>query len=95
MLQVSFKPGSVYDVRCPGSTVYQYLGIPFAEPPTGERLFVGSSPFEGTYAVVSLDATKFAPVYIQFGALSTKSRAHNLRTDGLHVLRGVSLHYGL
>ena len=68
---VSVAPGAIHGAQCPGLDVNQYLGIPFAEPPTGERRFASPFPFERTYNGGSLNATRFAPACIQFGTPST------------------------
>ncbi len=56
-------------IRCPSLDVSSFLGIPYAQPPTGQLRFASPVPYDASYAGGSLNATKLASTCIQFDTL--------------------------
>lgn len=78
---VRLPAGLVRGRYCPGSKVKQFLGIPFAKPPTGRRRFMAPEPFTGLYDGVLGERASAACV--QFG---TYGNSPNVSEDWYVVL---------
>ena len=65
---VTLKAGKVQGAACQGSKATTFLGIPFAQAPTGSLRFGAPISYNSTYAGGTLNATAFKPACEQFGA---------------------------
>ena len=63
---VKTKLGAVDGTQCPESNVTSYLGIPYAQPPTGDLRFASPVPYTSSYSGGHLNATAYGPTCIQF-----------------------------
>ncbi|KAK4695661.1 hypothetical protein P7C71_g2123, partial [Lecanoromycetidae sp. Uapishka_2] len=63
----TLKAGKVQGTSCPESPVNSFLGIPYAEPPTGTLRFVPPVAYTSSYPGGTLNATANKPICVQFG----------------------------
>ncbi len=64
---VTLKAGKVQGASCQGSKATTFLGIPFAQAPTGSLRFAAPVSYNSTYTGGTLNATAFKPACEQFG----------------------------
>lgn len=72
---VKLQNGTVNGIKCSGTDVNSFLGIPFAQAPINTLRFAPPQPYNQTYG--SLDATKPPPACIQFNAAFSESGAQS------------------
>ena len=65
--RVTLKAGKVEGASCQGFKAINFLGIPFAQAPTGSLRFAAPVSYNSSYPGGTLNATAFKPACEQFG----------------------------